>query len=106
MSNGGFDGISYVTNGSEGYVMAGPGTETVAGTFDFELDYEMITGNDATFDVTLDHNSVVASKSIDSGSHSIILEDITLDDGHTLEYRVFCKEGTAIRINKVSIVAK
>lgn len=106
MSNGEFDGISYVSNGDEGYVMAGPGSETVAGTYDFELDYEIIAGNDAVFDVALDENNVIASKYIDPDKHSIILEDVTLEDGHTMEYRVFCNAGTSIRISKVSIIAK
>ncbi len=107
MAHGQFDGISYVSDGSDGYIMSGPGADTVSGVYDFVLDYEILSGDDATFDVSLDDGSaVVAASAMSPSQGSVVLEDVTLEDGHTMEYRVSCTAGTVVKIKKVTILKK
>ncbi len=95
---------SAVSNGKEGFIMVGPYSQTEAGIYDFELEYSIIEGENAYFDVAIDNGSVELGKvDIDKDSGRALINDVSLEPGHTLEYRVYCEEGTIVKIDKVTI---
>lgn len=107
VQNGNFVGNSFVSDGTEGYVMWGPNSKTSSGNYDFFIDYHYLSGEKATFDIALDQGTnVLGSVVLDTQSTQMCISDVTLEAGHTLEYRVFCEEGTKIQIDKITIVKK
>lgn len=107
VQNGNFVGNSFVSDGTEGYVMWGPNSKTSSGNYDFFIDYHYLSGEKATFDIALDQGTnVVGSRMLDTHSTQMCISDVVLEAGHTLEYRVFCEEGTKIQIDKITIVKK
>lgn len=102
-----FEGNSYISDGTAGYVMWGPYCSTNDGIYDFVLDYEIIEGGEATFDISIDNGTVqLGTCTLRPDERKITLPDIATATGHTLEYRIMCGDGTKIRINKVTILRK
>jgi hypothetical protein len=95
---------SAVSDGSKGFIMAGPDSETKDGVYDFELEYSIIEGGDAYFDVVIDNGLNELGKiDLDKDSDRVLIDDVSLEPGHTLEYRVYCEEGTKVKIDKVTV---
>lgn len=104
---GNFDGNSYISDGTAGYVMFGPFCTTKTGKYDFKLDYQILKGDSATFDVAIDSGTMqLGSCALDNSIQEVTISNVEIEEGHTLEYRVMCGEGTEIKINKVTIVRK
>ena len=107
VQHGYFDGNSYITDGTGGFVMWGPYCVTENGSYDFILDYQIIDGSTATFDIAIDSGTIqLGAKELTKLNTEAVISDVQLEDGHTLEYRVMCEEGTKIQINKVTIMKK
>lgn len=95
---------SAVSDGNEGFIMIGPDSETKDGVYDFELEYSIIEGGDAYFDVAIDNGSKELGRiDLDKDSDRALIDDVSLEPGHTLEYRVYCEEGTKVKIDKVTV---
>lgn len=104
---GEYVGNSYVTDGTAGCVMWGPYCKTYDGTYDFVLNYQILEGSDAQFDVTIDNGTEqLGVEKLNAENAEIRIENITLERNHTLEYRVICGDGTKIRIDKITIIKK
>lgn len=104
MRNGSYDGAGYVSDGTEGYIMYGPYCDTVDGTYDFILDYEIEGEGSAAFDVSIDVGAEqLGVVDLIPGENQAVIKNINLQEGHILEYRVYCSSGTIIKINKVTI---
>ena len=92
------NGTSYA-----GYLLYGPYTESVAGTYDITLHYiidkyeEELTG---VFDVALDAQSWDACP-FDATATSATLEAVSLEEGHLFEARVWIPEGMVVRIQSI-----
>lgn len=110
LGNGTFDGTSYISEGTAGFVMFGPHCSTKSGTYDFTLYYQIIDGEDTEesyFDVATDGGRNVLGKiELDPSKKAISINDVHLEEGTTLEYRVYNGEGTRIKIDKVEIIKK
>lgn len=111
LKNGNLDeNGSYVSDGTEGYVMYGPYTKVTAGVYDFVLNYEMLDSGDQTADFIVSQNAGNEKKGeirLDAGTHSAILNDITFEtDTEGIEYKVYNYSGTKIRIDSIEIIRK
>lgn len=99
-----FDGNSFISDGTEGFIMWGPNVETQNGTYSFSIDYSYISGSSATFDVAIDSGKTeLGAINLLPSETSMTIRNITLEDGHTLEYRVYTESGTSIKIDKITI---
>lgn len=107
---GQFEGNSFVTDGTEGYVLYGPESPTTNGTYDFVIDYEVLGSEDdaaASCDVSIDNgNERLAEEIMEKGKTQVVLSDVKLQEGHSLEYRIWCYKGTIMKINKITIIKK
>ncbi|MGN0515324.1 MAG: hypothetical protein ACI4GD_13695 [Lachnospiraceae bacterium] len=107
VQNGVFEGNSFITDGTGGYVMRGPNSCTITGNYDFIIDYQIIEGENAIFDVAIDGGAMqLGETELDSSNTQKVIENISLEQNHLLEYRIQCEEGTKIKIDKVTIVKK
>ncbi len=95
---------SVISDGNRGFVMYGPYTETPDGTYDFILDYSILEGEDAYFDVAIETGEKQGIIYLNPDENKAVIEDVKLNSGHILEYRVFCEEGTRIQIDKITII--
>ena len=95
---------SIISDGTRGFVMYGPYTNTPDGTYDFILDYSLLEGEDAYFDVLTDSVNEEGIVYLSPEENRAVIENVNLSSGHILEYRVFCEEGTKIQIDKITII--
>lgn len=107
---GQFEGNSFVTDGTEGYVLYGPSSPTTNGTYDFIIDYEVVASEAdeaASCDISIDNgNERLAEEILKKEKTQVVLSDVKLQEGHSLEYRIWCYEGTIMKINKITIIKK
>ncbi len=110
LGNGTFDGTSFISDGTAGFVMWGPYCSAKYGKYDFTLYYHIIDAVDVDnsyFDVAIDSGKNVLGKiELDPSKEKISIKDVQLEDGQLLEYRVNSGEGTRIKIDKVEITKK
>ncbi len=104
INNSEIEGNSAISDGTEGFVMYGPYTDTPDGTYDFILDYSLIEGDDAFFDVLTDSRDELGIVYLSPDENMALIDNVSLSSGHKLEYRVYCGEGTKIKIDKITIV--
>lgn len=95
---------SIISDGTRGFVMYGPYTDTPDGTYDFILEYSLLDGDDAYFDVVTDSVNEKGIVYLTPDENQAVIENVNLSSGHILEYRVFCGEGTKIQIDKITII--
>lgn len=95
---------SAISDGTEGFVMYGPYTNTPDGTYDFIIDYSLLEGEDAYFDVLTDSVNEEGIVYLSSDENRAVIENVDLDEGHKIEYRVHTDEGTIIKIDKITII--
>ena len=73
LQNGNLDeNGSYVSDGTEGYVMYGPYTKVTPGAYDFILNYEILNSGDQTADFIVSQNAGNEKKGeirLDAGTH-------------------------------------
>ncbi len=108
VSGGEFKEDSFVTNGEGGYVMWGPNCSTRNGCYDFVLYYQILEDNDGEnnsyFDVAIDRGTIpLGNVKLEEDKENVTISNIQLEEGHTLEYRVVCDEGTIIKIDRIEI---
>lgn len=104
--NGTWEGRNFLSDGTGGLIMYGPNADTREGVYDFTLFYEVVnSGNsDAVFDVALDGGTVqLAVTPLASDQDKVTLENVSFENGHRFEYRIYCEEGTIIKIKKIEI---
>ena len=104
LMNAVIDKNSAISDGTEGFVMFGPYTDTPDGIYDFILEYSLIEGDDAYFDILTDSSEEKGIVYLDSAENKALIDNVSLNSGHKLEYRVFCGEGTKIKIDKITII--
>ena len=88
---------------SEGYVLYGPYSESVSGTYNITLHYVVdICPKEATgvFDVALDMQGLAAI-SFAREATSVTLENVDIEGGHSFEVRVWAPEGMIIRVQSI-----
>ncbi len=95
---------SVVSDGTRGFAMYGPYTDTPDGIYDFILEYSLLEGEDAYFDVVTDSVNEEGIVYLSPDENQAVIENVNLSSGHILEYRVFCGEGTKIQIDKITII--
>lgn len=86
-----------------GYVLYGPYTRSVPGTYDITLHYavEDYTESDSgVFDVALDGEQYCETPFIPA-ENTAVLKNVEIDEGHLFEVRVFVPEGMIIRIQSI-----
>lgn len=104
--NGDFENDGFVTDGTEGYVMYGPYVQTTDGCYNFTLYYEYLEGSQdsALFDIAIDVGTKVLGKvELTPDQNKVTIENVRMEEGHEMEYRVYCEEGVEIKIQKVVI---
>lgn len=109
LQNGIFaEDASYVTDGTEGYVMQGADSNTQKGIYDITLKYEILESKKdvaATFAIVKnDVEEPVATVDItgDSAKKSITLENVTFDNNtDMMKYQVYAYSGAKIKIMSV-----
>lgn len=108
VQNGKFENGCFISDGTAGHAIYGPYTATREGIFDFTLEYAWVsdTGASAYFDVALDSGISLAATPLNPQSTSITIPDIALTPNHLLEYRVYCEEGTQIKVKRILITEK
>ncbi len=109
VQNGRFEGNSFISDGTEGYVMWGPYCKTSKGVYDIILYYQIINEvyEGTFFEVALDNGSCEMGRiELDDKESVAIIEDLEFENGHELEYRVNCRDKTKIRIDKIEIIKK
>ena len=96
-----------VSDGKQtGYVMYGPYTESIPGNYNITLNYTVeclngiSTNSKAAFDVALD-SKICREIICESGENSATLENVSIDEGHKFEIRVFAPRGIRIQIYSV-----
>ncbi len=96
---------SWVTNGKKGYCLYGPGVATVSGKYDVILNYEMLEEGlkECYFDICIDGNTVLEKVKLDKDSSKAVLKGIEIEDGHTIEYRVYNAKGAKLRIDSIEV---
>lgn len=101
---GEFDGSSFVSDGTMGCIMQGSDCITYNGNYNFTIEYSIIEGSNATFDLIIDgENAPGGNVDLASDKVSATIANISLVEGHFLRYRVCEDEGTKIRINRIII---
>jgi hypothetical protein len=101
---------SFVTDGTEGFVMWGPYTSASAGVYDFIIHYEIVKSGDETADFCISYNSgndIAAQIRLDAEETTAVLQNVQFDTDVTgLEYRVYNYLDTIIRIDSIEINKK
>ena len=108
VAEGEFEDNDFVSNGEGGYVMWGPNCSTKSGNYDFVLYYQILDEkegeNNSYFDVAIDIGTIpFGNVKLEEDKETVTISDIQLEEGHTLEYRVVCDEGTIIKIDRIEI---
>lgn len=98
-----------VTDGTQasGFVMSGPYTDVTAGTYNFTFKYE-IEENQGTdqpvFDVVTDDGAVsCGSVMAVKEEKSVTLENVSVEDGKNIQFRLYVPQGVKIKYHKVII---
>lgn len=92
-----------VTDGTEGSGFYGPYSPSVAGTYDITLHYVVDACEGwrlGTFDVALDAEQIAGARFDDSHT-SVTLRDVTIEEGHRFEVRMFAPEGMTVRAQSI-----
>ena len=111
VAEGEFEDNDFVSNGEGGYVMWGPNCSTKSGNYDFVLYYQILDEkegeNNSYFDIAIDKGTIpLGNVKLEEDKENVTISGIQLDEGHTLEYRVVCDEGTIVRIERIEIIKK
>lgn len=92
-----------VSDGTEGFVLYGPYTDSIPGTYEITLHYavESYTGADSgSFDIALDAVPYRETQ-FTAAENTAVLEKVEIEAGHEFEVRVFVPEGMMIRIQSI-----
>lgn|GEM_PF-2715745 len=111
MQGGDFDGNSYISNGTEELLMSGPDCGTSEGTYDITLFYRVMSGGNEdkkpSLEITLDGGATTLDrKMLDFDKSEVTIQDLQLENGHTMEYKVICPKETILRLDKIEIKRK
>lgn len=106
--NGEFTGDgAFVSNGDRGWVMLGPYAKAVEGKYTFVLNYETLEKNQdiiGGFDIAINGAEEILKYEDMKGEESQVrLDNIYLEEGDLVEYRVNVNEGTRVKIKSVEI---
>lgn len=75
------------------------------GNYNFIIDYQIIEGGNAIFDVAIDGDYMqLGETELDNFNTHKIIENVYLEQNHSLAYRIKCENGTKIRTDKVTII--
>lgn len=94
---------SVVSDGTGGIFLYGPYTDTVTGTYDITLRYEVLSYADAdqgTFDIAVDTERR-AAKTFGPDETSVTIEGVELTSGHRFEARVNAPEDMIVRVKSI-----
>ncbi|MDD6632979.1 MAG: hypothetical protein PUE83_08980 [Lachnobacterium sp.] len=98
---------SLVTDGTEGYCLAGPEqTVETTGTYSAKLSYEIekMGKGDNIFEIVAnDGTSVLSQCVLDAEENEAILKDIVYNADETISYRVYNSDGTIMKINYIEV---
>ena len=108
VGDGEFEGNSFIAEGNGGFTMRGPLSLTVEGEYDFILDYEILEGSQAVFDISIEYGAtILGGIDLDPALTSAAIQNVPVPAGFAgLEYRIRCGEGTRIKIDRVTIQRK
>lgn len=87
----------------DGFVLYGPYSESIPGTYDITLHYEMDSFAEESagvFDIALD-GTQQCSASIDPQNNEAVLRNVKIEAGHRFEARVWVPEGMIIHIKSI-----
>lgn len=107
-ANGEFDeNGAYVTNGTEGMAIWGPYANTEEGTYNFTLNYEVVSSDSEEvgyFDIYVNSKTVMGKEAIKSGENSVMIENVTFsNDEDRFEYRCNMNAGAIVKIKSIYI---
>ena len=92
-----------VSNGTEGYILWGPYSESVPGTYDITLRYSVDSFTDSdvgTFDVALDTQGI-ADCHFTSQETSATIKNVEIESRHAFEARVTVPAGMIVRVQSI-----
>ena len=95
--------LELISTGASGYVLHGPYSQSVAGTYDITLHYEVEKapdGAEGVFDVALDAEQIAAAP-ITAENESVTIEDVAIDGGHRFEVRVYVPDSMVVRVRSI-----
>lgn len=99
---------SVVSNGMEGYFVAGPYETIKEGLYTIQFNVEVIDGNliNCGFcDIVQDSGNVVlAKKMIDQESQTIVFEKVKFDSEKNFELRVFAQQNNKIKVKSIDLI--
>lgn len=110
--NGNFDADgNFITNGNEGYAVWGPYcTITREGVYDIVLNYETDKSENnevGLFDASINEGAdILQQTQLNKEDHSVVLHSVKITKemmGRQLEYRVYVKAGSIVKIKSVEI---
>lgn len=107
-ANGEFDeNGAYVTNGTEGLAIWGPYANTEEGTYNFTLNYEVVSSNSEEagyFDVYVNSETVMGKEAMKSRENSVTIENVVFsNDEDRFEYRCNMNAGAVVKIKSIYI---
>ena len=107
-ANGEFDeNGAYVTNGTEGMAIWGPYAKTKEGTYNFTLNYEVVSSNSEEagyFDIYVNSKTVMGQEAIISDKSSVTIENVVFNNNEDrFEYRCNMNAGAIVRIKSIYI---
>lgn len=93
----------------DGYVLWGPYTKTIQGTYEIRLDYECINEekNDMYIDIAVDGGATILEKqNLDPNSNTLILESVELPADKIMEVRIWKPANASIKIGRITYLRK
>jgi len=107
LSNGDFDKYgAWVSDGTEGYCLQGPHISTREGEYNISLYYDMVEKGEgeSKFDIILDDDqTILGQKVIENSQEKIVLRNIKISAGHSIQYRVFNSKNAKIALKKIEV---
>ena len=106
--NGRFDDEGqWITNGTEGHCLYGPYCNTKQGIYNVILKYKILENGERSnvFDIAVNHGEqILSSVELKNTEQSAEICGLELQDGDTLEYRVFNAKESIMEVSSIEVI--